>query len=40
MTHAERNSLDKVGGAVAGAGPVGHTSSRGRHTEHIAGRAE
>ena len=40
VTHAERNSLDKVGGAVAGAGPVGHSSSRGRHTEHKGGRAE
>ena len=40
MTHAERNSMDKVGGAVAGAGPVGHSSSRDRHTEHKGGRAE
>ena len=40
MTHAERNSLYKVGGAVAGAGPVGHSSSRGKHTEHKEGREE
>ena len=40
VTHAERNSMDKVGGAVAGAGPVGHSSSRDRHTEHKGGRAE
>ena len=40
MTHTERNSLDKVAGAVAGPRPLGHSSSRGRHTEHKVGRAE
>ena len=40
VTHTERNSLDKVGGAVAGAGSVRYSSSRGRHTQHKGGRAE
>ena len=40
MTHTERNSLDKVEGAVAGNELVGHSSSRGRHTGHKGGRAE
>ena len=40
VTHTEWNSLDKVGGAVAGAGPLGHSSSWGRHTENKAGIKE
>ena len=40
MTHTMINFLYKVAGAVAGPGPLGQSSSRGRHTEHKAGRAE